>query len=128
MGKIDTVTKQYMADNAVFADAFIKYSKDKMKLRELVSNNERYANMDKKAAMVIEACTNNKLKMEEDEEDVNMCQAIIEMCQDEREEGRLECSVEHIKNLMGFLKCTAEKAMDVLKIPESERIKCRERL
>lgn len=111
---------------------FIKYSKDKIKLKELVSHNERYVKMDKKAAMVIETCTNTGLKIEEDEEVVNMCQAILEMRLEEREEGRQEgriaCTMECIRNLMDSLNCTAENAMEMLKIPVSERVMYSERL
>lgn len=109
--------------------AFIKYSKDKIKLKKIVNDNERYTRMDKKAAMVIEACTKAELNIEgENKEVVNMCQAIREMRLEERNEGRLECTVEYIKSIMDYSKCTAEKAMDILKVPEFVRKQCRERL
>ena len=50
-----------------------------------------------------------------------MCQAIEEMRQDSRNEGIAQGieqgRLESIRNLMVSLKCTAQQAMDLLKIP-----------
>lgn len=129
LGKFKTNLKEVLE--------FIKYSKDKIKLQEIVSNNERYAAMDKKAAMVIETCTNAEMDLKEEEGVVNMCQAIREMRMEERmigwQEGRSEGRAEGyaagfgdscirmIINLMDSMQCTAGKAMDILKIPGDER-------
>lgn len=119
---------------------FIKYSKDKEKLNMIVSNNKGYAEMDKKAAMVIETCTGTDLKIGEQGEVVNVCQAILDMKMEERTEGRREGRVlgicegliqaraRDIITLMEYLHCTAEKAMDILKLSDDERQKCMERI
>lgn len=73
-----------------------------------------------------------------------MCQAILDMKMEERmigrEEGRAEGHTEGysegvmdnrikmILNLMDSMQCTAEKAMDILKIPENLRQQCLDRL
>ena len=51
----------------------------------------RFQTLDHLAADVINACTNSKLPLAANEEDdVNMCQAIDEIREDSRNEGRAE--------------------------------------
>ena len=74
---------------------FIRYSKDKKKLRELMETDSAYQNLDEDAYDMIALYTKSKelleIKNENREgESVNMCQAIKEMLEDEREEGRME--------------------------------------
>ena len=58
----------------------------------------------------------------ENEEGVrSMCKVLEEMRNDVREETTKETTVEHIKNIMDSFGVTIEKAMDSLKIPNSER-------
>ena len=38
-----------------------------------------------------------------------------------REEGQQETTVSHIKNIMESLGLTADKAMDVIKVPQDQR-------
>lgn len=66
---------------------FIKYSKDKEKLRELVQTDTCFSHMDRKAVQVLQAVTNLKMEMTETEGEINMCIAIDEMCEDARNEG-----------------------------------------
>ncbi len=66
---------------------YIKYSKDREKLREVVQQNERYRNLEREAAAVINAVTRSKLRIEEQEEKVDMCKAIDDMRQESFEEG-----------------------------------------
>ena len=67
---------------------FIKYSKNKKKMLELVQD-ERFQSIDLLAAEVINECTNSHLPLiaTNDEEDINMCQAIDEIREDSRNEG-----------------------------------------
>ena len=59
---------------------FIKYSKDKENLsRVLAANEERFREVERRAADVIEAITNSGIKYDEKDEVVNVCQAIQEM-------------------------------------------------
>ncbi len=75
---------------------FIRYSKDKKKLWELVEQEEAYRHMDKEAFDVVMTFTHSRElkayrdRMESKEEDLDMCQAITEMLADERAEGRTE--------------------------------------
>ena len=68
---------------------YIKYSKDKKKLRKLVENNPRMT-MEVNAARVIRAVTGTKFRISEETEVVDMCQAIDEMMADSREDGMKE--------------------------------------
>ena len=66
---------------------FIKYSKDKRKLRELTSQSPGFRSLELKAARVIDSITGINLRFTETEGSVNMCQAVQEMCDDARAEG-----------------------------------------
>ena len=59
---------------------FIKYSKDKKnQAKMLKQNEERFQDMERRAADVIEVITHAGLKFKEVEGRVNVCQAIQEM-------------------------------------------------
>ncbi len=82
---------------------FIKYSKDKQKLKELSENDSSYMEMDETAYDVAVTLTGAKelLAVKKKEGD-NMCQALKELLQDERAEGREEGREEE-SNRMSFL-------------------------
>ena len=67
---------------------FIKYAKDKRKLKELTSENSSFQSLELKAARVIDSITGINLRFTGTERSVNMCQAVQEMCDDARAEGR----------------------------------------
>ena len=69
---------------------FIKYSNDKTKLNEMLNQDDRFRMLDRKAATVIEAVTGSEIHMYEEKEEVNVCQAIQEMMDDAKMEGRAE--------------------------------------
>jgi hypothetical protein len=107
---------------------FIKYSKDKQKLRRLLQEDDRYTRMDKRAALVINAATNMKIKVDSDqngkEEAVDMCQAVAEMMEDARaeglDEGKKETQIlvaEKLINRGGF---TSEEISELSGLPEEE--------
>ena len=58
---------------------FIKYSKDKKKLMDVVEKDERFRRMDKKAVKVIRTVTGANFEVGGEMEEVDMCQAIEEM-------------------------------------------------
>ena len=59
---------------------FIKYSKNKENLsRVLAANEERFREVERRAADVIETITNSGMKYDEKEKVVDVCQAIQEM-------------------------------------------------
>ena len=67
---------------------FIKYSKDKKNLAKMLKQNEeRFQDMERRAADVIEVITHAGLKFKEVEGRVNVCQAIQEMREEERMKG-----------------------------------------
>lgn len=75
---------------------FIKYSKDKKKLNQIMKTNEkRFREVERRAVDVIKAVTNANLRYEESEVKVDMCQAL----QDIQMEGRLIQAQEDAKNL-----------------------------
>lgn len=79
---------------------FIKYTKDKENLsRVLVANEERFREVERRAADVIEVITNSGIKYEKDDEVVNVCQAIQEMRKESESNGRLMQAQESAKNL-----------------------------
>ena len=69
---------------------FIKHSKEKETL-ELLIQDDAFKTLDRTAAMVINSCTNAKIKLQDtDEEEINMCQAIDEMIEKGRAQGHAE--------------------------------------
>ena len=101
---------------------FIRYSKDKNKLKELLETDASYANLDEDAYDVIAAFTKSeelmRLKEKNREgEKQDMCQALKDWAAEERREGKLE-SLRAIMENLGF---SLERAMDVLNIPMEDR-------
>ena len=80
----------------------IKYAKDKERLKEYITENTRMY-MENAAAQVIKVITNTPITISEEEE-IDMCQAVDEMIEDGREEGRME----------GFIKAYAGLIKDGL--------------
>ncbi len=68
---------------------FIKYSEDKVKLHEMVQKDDRFKNMDRKAATVISTVTGVEIEEDFEEEKVDMCQALKEMLEDSVQEERV---------------------------------------
>lgn len=104
---------------------FIRYSKEKEKLYQLVHESGRFLDVEVATANLINTITGSNLKYEVKEEKVNMCLAIDEMRQDSINEGRAEgiklTRLESIKSVMAGLKYTPQQAMELLQIPEAER-------
>ena len=69
---------------------FIKHSKDKTKLNEMVQKDDRFRNMDRSAARVVSSVTGVEINEENEEEKVDMCQALREMMEEANSEGRQE--------------------------------------
>ena len=71
---------------------YIRYSKDKKRLRELVENDPHYREMDPEAYAMAAEYSNSGVFMEmmdkyENGGKINMCQALTEMLEDEKNEG-----------------------------------------
>ena len=76
---------------------FIKYSKDKAKLNEMVQKDERFRSMDRKAATVISTVTGVEIEENYGEDKVDMCQALKEMMEDATKEGAQEIARRMLK-------------------------------
>lgn len=79
---------------------FIKYSKDKEKLGKLLDQNERFRELERSAARVINTVTHLNLEWKEDEEVVNVCQAWKEMREDARKEGLKEGQLAFVRKML----------------------------
>lgn len=66
---------------------YIKYSGDKKQLEDLLNKDPHFSKLDTEAAIVINTLTNSKLKFNRKGKSVNMCVAVREMRQEERQEG-----------------------------------------
>lgn len=95
---------------------FIKYSKDKGKLKQILKSNEkRFRQVERRAADVIETITNSRLKYDEKEMKVDVCQAIKEMREESEQIGEKRGALETAqKNARNFYKM----GIDVEKVAE----------
>ena len=73
---------------------YLKYSKDKIKLSEIVSTNENFKHIDIKAARVINGITRSNFKWNDKEEEIDMCEAIKGLVEDARNEGEMQGKIE----------------------------------
>lgn len=97
---------------------FIKYSKDKRKLGEVLQRNGRYQRLERKAAKVIGAATNVNVDLESGEEgEVNVCQAWIDMGEECREEGRKEASLSAARRMLSKGRYSREDISEITGIP-----------
>lgn len=98
--RVNLITPSGLSDNEI--DEFqsnmreimryIKYSKDKKKLRSVVSTEQRFKSVERDAAEIINAATNSNMKIDKGKESVDVCIAIQEI----REEGKMEGKMEGI--------------------------------
>ncbi|WP_303840995.1 Rpn family recombination-promoting nuclease/putative transposase [Selenomonas ruminantium] len=66
---------------------FIKYSKDKHKLANLVNNNQEYKSLERLTAQTISVCSGQNFNFPLGEERIDVCKAIDDMITDARNEG-----------------------------------------
>lgn len=95
---------------------YIKYSKDKTKLDEIIERDSNFQSVERQAAEVINVVTGSKLKYPEGKGDVNMCQAIQQM----REESKIEGAILMCKNLGVSLTDTIKQIAEMFHLSESE--------
>ncbi len=95
---------------------YIKYSKNKAKLDQIIEENSNFRSMERQAAEVINVVTGSKLKYPEGKGDVNMCQAIQQM----REESKIEGAILMCKNLGVSLADTIKQIAEMFHLSESE--------
>ena len=95
---------------------YIKYSKEKKKLAMFIENDAKLKAVNRKEAEVM----NFELNIEEEEDTVNMCEAIRGMREDSERIGMQKGKLYSIEKMMKALKISAERAMEILEIPASD--------
>ncbi|MBO5278188.1 MAG: transposase [Lachnospiraceae bacterium] len=106
---------------------FIKYSEDKKKLKELIEAEPAYQEMDEDAYDMAAAYANAEeliavKKYHGKDGKVNMCKAIQEMLEDERQEGRqegIQALIETCQELGMTKEQTADKVSQKFKISKA---------
>ena len=97
---------------------FIKYSKDKRKLAQIMqADAERFKHMEREAVQLLNLVTGAEMEMDEDEEVVNVCKAIQDMRKEERELGQQEGKQQIIQSMLahGY---TLDEVMEVVQCEE----------
>ena len=69
---------------------YIKNSNDKEKLRDLVQSDKKFSRLERDAVDIINVFTNSKLKINDNQEVVDVCKALLDIKEEGRLEGRLE--------------------------------------
>lgn len=93
--KINLIEPQRMSDeeiNRFHTDLrevllYIKYSKEKEKLMELLKNDTVFRNLKTETAIMLNTLTNSELKINEEKEETSMCLAIDELREEAKQEG-----------------------------------------
>lgn len=97
---------------------FIKYSKDKRKLAQIMqADAERFKHMEREAVQLLNLVTGAEMEMDEEEEVVNMCKAIQDMRKEERELGQQESKRQIMQSMLahGY---TLDEVMEVIQCEE----------
>ena len=119
---------------------FLKYSNDKQKVSELLSEGSPYESISTSAALVLNSCAGIGIKINQYEEKTNMCKAIQELKQEavdvackalkEMQQEAVEKAVEETtvnsllrtaRALMETLHLPAEQVLKAMKLSESEQ-------
>ena len=103
--KLNLIAPEHMSDEEIdqFQTSlrevmlFIKHSRDKAKLNEMMQNDDRFKHMDRSAARVVSSVTGVEINEDNEEEKVNMCQALREMMEEANSEGMQKGALENAK-------------------------------
>jgi len=95
---------------------YIKYSKDKEKLDEIIERDSKFQSVERQAAEVINVVTGSRLKYPKGRGAVNMCLAIQQM----REESEIKGAVLMCKDLGVSLADTIKRIAERFQLSESE--------
>ena len=95
--------------NEILFVVYIKYSKDKKRLSEFLTDNPRML-IEANAARVIKAVTNTPLDIPEGAEVIDVCKAVEEMMNESEERGELRMLVQLVRDGDLKLERAAEKA------------------
>jgi len=102
---------------------YIKNFNDKEKLKNLVQSDKRFSKLERDAAYVINAFTGSNLKIDENQEVFDMCQAILDIREEGRQEGRQEgikAMVKAYKKFGASFSDTVKEVSTEFKLTESE--------
>ncbi len=99
---------------------YIKYSKDKNKINEILKEDKRFSRLERNAFNVISICTNSNLKVSSNEEVIDMCQAILDMKKEAENKGINEGLTKVALNLVKLGKMSLEEISDVTGLPLEE--------
>ena len=89
---------------------YLKYSRSKDKLNEIVHTDPIYRRLDRESAEVINIVTGSNLSIEQGKESIDMCQAIEEMRAESEAKGILKTLVSLFKKGILTLAQAAEEA------------------
>ena len=88
-------------------------------------SKENYKTIDRDTVSLINEATGSKIKIDEEEEKVNMCQAIEDLKKEAKDQGKIlgkeETRISDIKSIVERFGISNDEAMDILKIPVGER-------
>ncbi len=106
---------------------FIKYSKDKNKLIEVLNNDSIFQDIDRETAELIRDVTGTSFNLNESEDNINMCVAINQMIQEEKILEAIEIYREYgesdeyiINKLMSKFKVAREYIVSLLSPQNNE--------
>lgn len=88
---------------------YIKYSKDKNRLSEFLTDNPRML-MEANAARVIKAVTNTPLNIPDNAEVIDVCKAVEDMMNESKAEGAIDMLVGLVKDGLLSIKDAARRA------------------
>ena len=97
---------------------YVKYSKDKEKLIEIVSTDTAFKNVSRETADMVNIVTNSNLRYDSGKERVDMCEAIEGIRNDAKEEGVLETLIGLVKDGILTIADAAKRAN--MSVPEFE--------
>ena len=97
---------------------YVKYSKDKKRFREMISEDTAFKSVSRKTADMVNVVTNSNLHYNDGEERVDMCEAIEEIRNDAKEEGILETLIGLVKDGILTIADVAKRAD--MTVPEFE--------
>ncbi len=99
---------------------YIKYSKDKAKLDEIMERDSNFQSMERQAAEVINVVTGSKLKYPEGKGSVNMCLAIQQMREESELIGQIKGAVSMCKDLGLSMADTIKRIAEKFNLSEKE--------
>ncbi len=125
--EIDDEKAEKLHSNLKEVLLYIKNSNDKEKLRKLVQNDEKFSRLERDAVFVINAITNSNLKIDENQEVFDMCQAILDIKEEGRIEGGITSMVKMCKKFgVSFYDTVKEVAIEFKLTEKESEVKVKE--